>query len=128
VAMNLFGFGVRAFYERHDWERWQLTGAYYAPNAFDHRESMTLASAATSKGAAAGWLRAHLGLTHLPILAMGDSPADISMFPLGIGVAPANSLIEVQRAADWVAPHCDDCAVAAALERFVFGKGHEPKG
>jgi Cof subfamily protein (haloacid dehalogenase superfamily) len=127
VSLSLFGEGVAEFFETHDWAKWALAGAYYAPSAFDRREAMTLISEQTSKGEAAAWLREHLGLAHLPILAIGDSLADATMFALGTGVAPANSIAEVQEAAHWVAPHCDEGAVAAAVERFVL-VGENPAG
>ncbi|HEX7022579.1 MAG TPA: HAD hydrolase family protein, partial [Trueperaceae bacterium] len=100
-----------------------LSASFYPPSHFDYRETLSVMSVAAGKGAAARWLRAHLGLQDLPVLAIGDSPDDVSMFALGTGVAPASASAEALAAADWAACHCDEGAVAAALERYCFAGG-----
>ena len=120
ASLSLFGRGVAPFYAAYDWAAMGLAPSYYAPSSYDPREAMSVISERTSKGEAARWLRHHLGLDDVPVLAVGDSPADATMFPLGVGVAPANAPKEVRAAATWVGPHCDEGAVAAAVRRFVL--------
>lgn len=122
VSASLFSNGhpVRPFYEGYDWRAKGLRASFYPPSHFDPREAMTLIAEWASKGRAAAWLRRHLGLEDAPVLAIGDSPDDVSMFELGVGVAPANASPQARAAADWLAPASDEGSVAAAFERFVF--------
>ena len=120
ITATLFGWGLREFMFQHDWQSWNLTLDFYEPNAFTPIEALSVMSSKANKGQAVVWLRDYLGLEHAPTLCIGDSAADATMFPLGIGVAPANAPASVRSQALWVAPHCDEGAVAAALERFVF--------
>ena len=120
ASLSLFGEDIAPFYAAHDWAAMKLAPSYYAPSSYDPREAMSVISGRTSKGEAARWLRHYLGLDDVPVLAVGDSPADATMFPLGVGVAPANAPKEVRAAATWVGPHCDEGAVAAAVRRFVL--------
>ncbi len=120
ASLSLFGEAVAPFYAAHDWTALGLEPSYYAPSSYDPREAMSLISKRTSKGEAARWVQHYLGLDNAPVLALGDSPADATMFPLGIGIAPANAPAEVKAAAAWVGPHCDDGVVAAAIRRFVL--------
>ncbi len=120
ASLSLFGEDVAPFYAAHDWTALGLAPSYYAPSSYDPREAMSVISERTSKGEAARWIRHYLGLDDAPVLALGDSPADATMFPLGVGVAPANAPAEVRAAATWVGPHCDDGVVAAAIRRFVL--------
>jgi hydroxymethylpyrimidine pyrophosphatase-like HAD family hydrolase len=122
VSASLFSNGhpVRPIYEGYDWRAKGLRPSFYPPSHFDPREAMTLIAAWASKGRAAAYLRRHLGLEDAPVLAIGDSPDDVSMFELGTGVAPANASPQARAAADWIAPPSDEGSVAAALERFVF--------
>jgi len=120
VSASLFGGGLEGFFGAHDWDGLGLRAAYYPPSHFDPRESMTLTSGRSSKGEALCWLQESLGLRGVPVLALGDAPSDATMFPFGVGVAPANAPEEVRRAATWVAPSCDEGAVAAAVRRFVL--------
>ena len=121
ASLSLFGEDVAPFYAAHNWQALGLAPSYYAPSAYDPREAMSVISERTSKGEAARWLQHYLGLDDAPVLALGDSPADATMFPLGVGVAPANAPQEVRAAATWVGPHCNDGVVAAAVQRFVLG-------
>ena len=120
ASLSLFGADIAPFYAAHDWHKLGLAPSYYAPSSYDPREAMSVISERTSKGEAARWVKRYLGLDDAPVLAIGDSPADATMFPLGTGVAPANAPVEVRAAATWVGPHCDDGAVAAAIRRFVL--------
>ena len=120
VTLSLFGRDLRAFYDVHSWIDMALAPSYYAPSYYDPREAMTLMSASASKGEAVRWVQKYVGLEGAPVLAIGDSPADATMFPLGTGVAPACASPEALEAADWVGPSCDDGAVAGAIRRFVL--------
>ena len=120
ASLSLFGEDVAPFYTAHDWTAMGLAPSYYAPSSYDPREAMSLISGRTSKGEAARWVQRYLGLENAPVLALGDSPADATMFPLGVGVAPANAPADVRAAAAWVGPHCDEGVVAAAVRRFVL--------
>ncbi len=120
ITATLFGWNLDSLIHAHPWQSWQLTLDFYEPNTFTPVEALSVMSNQANKGQAVRWLREYLGLSVAPTLCIGDSLADATMFPLGIGVAPANSADNVLAQAHWVAPHCDDGAVAAALERFVF--------
>lgn len=120
ITASLFGVGVRSFYDRHSWETMNLVADFYPPSHYTHLETMSNMSKEANKGNAVKWLRAYLGQENATTICLGDSVADATMFPLGIGVAPLNSAEIVKAKATWVAPHCDDNAVAAALERFMF--------
>ncbi len=120
ITASLYGHGLWPFFENNGWSELGLRGDYYPPSHFNHLECVNLMNIKASKGHALGWLRKHLGLESAVTLALGDSAVDATMFPLGIGIAPANAAPEVRAQADWIAPHCDEAAVAAALERFVF--------
>jgi hydroxymethylpyrimidine pyrophosphatase-like HAD family hydrolase len=120
LSMSLFGAALQPFWTAHSWTEWGVSAAYYPPSHFDPREAMSLFSACSSKGKAVRWLREHLGLADVSVLAIGDSAADATMFACGIGVAPGNSCDEVRQAAHWVAPHCNEGAVAAVIKRFVL--------
>lgn len=119
VTATVFGFELRDLSE-HDWAMLELTVDYYPPSHYSSREAVSVMSNKASKGNAVRWLRSYLKLENADTLCLGDSTADVTMFDLGIGVAPANASDSVKEKAHWVAPHCDEGAVAAALERFVY--------
>ena len=120
ITASLFGVPLRSFFYKHDWLNMNLTADYYPPSHYNPLEAMSVMSTGASKGNAVRWLRDYMGLSKAPTLSMGDSIADASMFPLGIGVAPENAATEVRAQADWIAPHCDHGTVAASLERYLF--------
>ena len=120
ITASLFGEGLTEFYNSRDWSKLNLRPDFYPPSHFYNYEAMSLISSNASKGNAAKWLQNHLGLNDSPVIALGDSPADATMFSLGIGVAPQNAKPEVKNKADWVAPHCNNGAVAAAINKFVL--------
>ena len=122
VTLSLFGRDLRAFYDAHPWIDMMLAPSYYAPSYYDPREAMTLMSAGASKGEAVRWVRQYLGLGGAPVLTIGDSPADATMFACGVGVAPAYASAEALAQAHWIGPCCDEGVVAAAVRRFVFGE------
>lgn len=120
VTASLFGLPLREFFDRHSWEEMALSADFYPPSHYTPLEALSVMRPGATKGTAVAWLRDYLELANLPTLAIGDSLADATMFDLGTGVAPANALPSVRVQADWIAPHCDEGAVAAALERFVL--------
>ena len=122
VTATLFGQPLRSFFDTHDWPSFPLVADYYPPSHYNSLEAVSVMSAQASKGRAVAWLRDYLGMAQAPTLCMGDSVADASMFCLGTGVAPANAAPEALARASWVGPHCDDSVVAAALEKYVFGR------
>lgn len=122
ITASLFGMPLRAFFYQHDWSSFKLTGDYYPPSHYNALETLSVMSATASKGNAVRWARSYLGLENAPTLCIGDSVADATMFALGTGVAPANAALEALAQADWIAPHCDRGAVAAALYRYVLAK------
>lgn len=112
--------GVAELVSAHDWAARGVMATYYGPDSFDPLEVLMLTRLEASKGTALTWLRRHLGLEDAPVLVMGDSVSDVSMFPLGTSAAPADACAEALAAADWVGPACSHGLVAAALERFVL--------
>ncbi|MEZ4630279.1 MAG: HAD-IIB family hydrolase [Deinococcales bacterium] len=121
VSISLFGdASMQQFYSQHDWEAMGLKPSYYPPSHYDSRETMSVISAEANKGKAVAWLRQAMGLDDSPTLLMGDSPDDITMFHLGIGVAPSNASGSALKASDWIGPSSNEGLVAAAMKRFVF--------
>ena len=120
VTASLFGLPLRDFYDRHTWETMALSADFYPPSHYTPLEALSVMKPGADKGSAVRWLRDYLGLAATPTLSIGDSAADATMFELGTGVAPANASPHVRAQAAWVAPHCDEGAVAAAVERFVL--------
>lgn len=127
VTATVFGYELDILIQ-HDWSMHSLTVDYYPPSHYSSREAVSVMSNKASKGNAVRWLRHHLNMDNAETLCLGDSSADATMFDLGIGnlgigVAPANASASVKERAHWVAPSCDEGAVAAALEKFVFATG-----
>ncbi len=120
VSASLFGANLESFYNANDWREMGLIPDFYPPSHYYSKDGMSVMSANASKGNAARWLQNYMGLNDSPVIALGDNVADATMFSMGIGVAPENAKAEVKEQADWVAPHCDDGAVAAAIKKFVL--------
>ena len=120
VAASLFGSDIEGFFNANDWKKMGLVADFYPPSHYYDKDGMSVMSDKASKGNAAKWVQSYLGLDDRPVLALGDNIADATMFKLGIGVAPENAKEEVKEQADWVAPHCDNAAVAAAVKKFVL--------
>jgi 5-amino-6-(5-phospho-D-ribitylamino)uracil phosphatase len=119
ITATVFGLELETL-AQHDWSALNLTVDYYPPSHYTPREAVSVMSNQASKGNAVRWLRQYLNLEDAPTLCLGDSAADATMFDLGVGVAPANASASVKEKAYWVAPHCDEGAVAAAIEKFVM--------
>jgi len=77
--------------------------------------------AGASKGEGLRWLCRLLGVPLEQVVAVGDAPNDIDMIEAaGLGVAVANAHPDVLAAADYVAPACDEGAVAHVIRRFFL--------
>ena len=62
-----------------------------------------------------------LGMTREQMVAMGDGYNDLSMIRFaGMGVAMANALEPVNKAADYITLSNDEDGVAAAVEKLFF--------
>ncbi|MBI2193480.1 MAG: HAD family phosphatase [Planctomycetes bacterium] len=83
---------------------------------------LEIMDAGVNKGVALLALARHLGIGAGEIMAFGDAGNDVPMLELeGVfGVALASGTAEAIEAADWVAPGCDDCGVAAAIQSFFI--------
>jgi Cof subfamily protein (haloacid dehalogenase superfamily) len=74
-----------------------------------------------TKGEALGRLAGRLGVDRSAVIAVGDAPPDMGMIEYaGLGVAVGNAADEVKAVADYVAPPCEEDAVAHVVERFVL--------
>lgn len=76
-----------------------------------------------SKGSGLRKLTELLGLSMDEVMAIGDGGNDTEMLrAAGVGVAMANAMSEAIEAADYVTSDVRDCGVAAAIDKFIFGK------
>ncbi len=76
-----------------------------------------------NKGEALLALAGHLGLDSSQTIAFGDGLNDLPMIrDAGIGIAMENGAEETKKAADWIAPSCDEDGVAAGIEKFCLGR------
>ena len=104
----------------------QLSGqcyaeTYYKPNGLVH--SLGIFPLQANKGTALALVLERLCIESERVMAIGDNPNDLSMFPYArISVAMANAPNEVKEKATVVAPSNDDEGVAWALETFAFGQ------
>jgi len=74
-----------------------------------------------SKGDALRRLAAHLGVSQVEVMAVGDQNNDASMIAwAGLGVAMGNGSSTVKAIADWIAPSVDKDGAAVAIERFIL--------
>ena len=77
-------------------------------------------AAGASKGAAALWLTAELGLSPENMLCAGDNMNDLSMLEAaGVSVAPANAVPAVRAAVDFVVPDCREDGVENFLRQLL---------
>ena len=82
-------------------------------------------AAGATKGAALLGLCRALDIDPGETLAFGDGLNDISMLrSAGRGVAMGNAWEPVKAAADEIAPSCDDCGVAAVIDRYFPPDNH----
>ena len=76
-----------------------------------------------SKGKGIHRLAEILGLEYSQTMALGDGLNDVSMIiDAGVGVSMANGCPEAKAAADYITLDNDSDGVAAAVEKFVFGR------
>lgn len=74
-----------------------------------------------SKGVGLRHLCSHLGIPLDQVVAVGDAPNDLDMLQTaGLGVAVANAHPDVLAAADYIAPSCDEGAVAHVIREFFL--------
>ncbi len=93
-------------------------GSFNATTAGE--EDIEITSAGVNKGSALREISAVTGIPHQNIMAIGDSPNDLSMFrEAGVSVAVANALPEVKEAADIIAPSNDEAGVLWAIRRLL---------
>ncbi len=99
------------------WDELDLRASYY-PSQHGGTAAAAVSCRRATKGAAARWVRSHLGLDGAPTFAIGDNLDDLPLFELGRSAAPADAHDEVRASADWIAPPCDRASVAAAFAHF----------
>lgn len=77
----------------------------------------------TSKAEALRELCEILGITKENVMAMGDSPNDITMIEWAkLGVAVENATPDVKERADYITSSNNEDGVAKAIEKFIFGR------
>jgi len=84
---------------------------------------LEMTAAGATKGEAVARLARDLGVPREAVIAIGDSDPDLGMIEFaGLGVAVANAKEHVRAAADYVAPPCNQDAVADVVERFILSE------
>ncbi len=82
---------------------------------------LELSAPGATKGAALARLAERLRVPRAEVVAIGDAHPDMCMIEYaGLGVAVGNAPPEVQAVADYVAPTCEDDAVAHVIGRFIL--------
>ena len=82
---------------------------------------LELSAPGGTKGAALARLARRLGVPREAVVAIGDSHPDICMIEYaGLGVAVGDAVEEVQAAADYIGPTCEDDCVAEVVRRFIL--------
>ncbi|MHB8106153.1 MAG: Cof-type HAD-IIB family hydrolase [Candidatus Cryosericum sp.] len=88
-------------------------------------ECMDIMAAGVSKGLALAIVSSFLGVQPEHVMAIGDSPIDISMLAVaGVPVAVQNAWPEVKERARYIAPSNEEDGVAVAVTEFVCGRYH----
>lgn len=88
-------------------------------------ECMDILAAGVNKGSALAALMDLLDLPAGQVMAVGDSPADISMLDVaGVPVAVRNACPEVKERARFIVPSNDEDGAALAVAEFVCGRYH----
>ncbi len=94
-------------------------GCFHATTAGE--EDIEITSAGVNKGSALREISAVTGIPLKNIMAIGDSPNDLSMFQeAGVAVAVANALPEVKAAAHVIAPSNDEAGALWAIRRLAL--------
>lgn len=77
-----------------------------------------------SKGQSLAKLARQMGMEREEVIAVGDGLNDLEMVQwAGLGVAVANAVPELRRAADFVTTSCDEEGVAHVIDRFILQRG-----
>lgn len=85
--------------------------------------ALDLVAAGVAKEAAVARLASDLGVPREAVLAVGNGENDLGLLGwAGLGVAVANASPALLATAGWVAPDNNHDAVAAVLDRFIFGE------
>lgn len=88
-------------------------------------ECMDILAAGVNKGSALAALMELLDIPTEQVMAIGDSPADVSMLDVaGVPVAVRNACPEVKERARFIAPSNDEDGAALAVAEFVCGRYH----
>ncbi len=88
-------------------------------------ECMDILAAGVNKGSALAALAQLLGVQTDQVMAIGDSPADISMMDVaGVPVAVRNACPEVKKRAQFITLSNDEDGAALAVADFVCGRYH----
>lgn len=83
-------------------------------------------TAAANKGDAIRALAKHIGITMGQTMSFGDGINDLSMIAAcGVGVAMENACDEVKRAANVMAPSCDEDGVARVIEEMLGRRSYK---
>ena len=94
-------------------------GCFHATTAGE--EDIEITSSGVNKGSALREISAATGIPLINIMAIGDSPNDLSMFQeAGVSVAVANALPEVKQAAHVIAPSNDEAGALWAIRRLAL--------
>ncbi len=102
---------------RLDFER--CGGCFHATTAGE--EDIEITSSGVNKGSALREISAVTGIPLRNIMAIGDSPNDLSMFQeVGVAVAVANALPEVKAAANVIAPSNDEAGALWAIRHLAL--------
>ncbi len=102
---------------RKDFEH--CDGRFHATTAGE--VDIEITSSGVNKGSALREISAVTGIPLMNIMAIGDSPNDLSMFrEAGVAVAVANALPDVRRAAHVVAPSNDEAGALWAIRHLAL--------
>lgn len=107
----------------------EVTGTMQGLNvSFSSRNSIEITPGNATKGEGLRFLAERLSIPRKAIMAIGDHYNDISMLKYaGLAIAMSDSPAEVQQIADFVAPPCDGCGVADAIDRFILQRPQPPQ-
>lgn len=97
----------------------QYPGCFHATTAGE--EDIEITSPGVHKGSALREISAITGIPLQNIMAIGDSPNDLTMFQeAGVAVAVANARPEVRKAAQVIAPSNDEAGVLWAIKNLAL--------
>ncbi len=92
--------------------------------ALSHNVYLEFTNKGVDKGRAVALLAQKLGIRREEVMAVGDSPNDMSMLAwAGYGVAMGNALPEVKEVADALTLSVEEDGAALAIEKYIFNNG-----